>query len=706
MQADVLEIPSRDVCSGYNLHTVEPGFKLYYGSAKFKSMNATRRMFGEPRMKFPSDRNFFLSTSEVAMKYTSSFNNPKEYFGRNPPVTFTGDNIHQYVTTKKTKFVIFNDPVNIDLLLFTDPHSPFNYINRASHIFPGGSGVTAVTGRRERNAIRDYLVHRNGELKHPALTDDTIEIPADIDRSMFGILLLATGFYRGGVKRDSDYSYDFYIADLFRQYFEPKGVDGWWQQSEPEFYEEYCIFTPAKILEYIDRGAASATGYIPKSDARKQDCHIAAMCDNPLKFEKEGQKTLHRIYREMQRYPNASDIHHTGKTIADHSVWVTRTVYNWMAYQDEPWTSDIWSEFRETVLLAAFLHDIGKIGDQDPRPPAEKGGNTQHPMKGYRYLTGDADFCSLKDGCKKFIGYYGLKIPDAVFPVIATVVALHHHFGELLLQYSEYRVTPPGLELIRTNFDLATYSVNGPGFIHTILGCIVELKYIIVLHSVFQILRRHDLGGIFRNNRDNLEQLLRILCAVGAADVFGAYPVEASRYNQTPADVLDLEVIFSPTESSRENLDIDRPYYKFAYGTRGLVERDRLVEYSRVVVNYDALCEAWDSLHQYMQCVQQNRMDKVPAIYRSLPAETPTEYLTSLFCLLKVGATKVEAPRAEQYRPRDATLLDVFAKEGATDVSWSKGISLYLMTNAEQLSKKQMALIAKLQDHHIDIIHS
>jgi hypothetical protein len=193
---------------------------------------------------------------------------------------------------------------------------------------------------------------------------------------------------------------------------------------------------------------------------------------------------------------------------------------------------------------------------------------------------------------------------------------------------------------------------------------------------------------------------------VGAADVFGAYPVEASRYNQTPADVLDLEVIFSPTESSRENLDIDRPYYKFAYGTRGLVERDRLVEYSRVVVNYDALCEAWDSLHQYMQCVQQNRMDKVPAIYRSLPAETPTEYLTSLFCLLKVGATKVEAPRAEQYRPRDATLLDVFAKEGATDVSWSKGISLYLMTNAEQLSKKQMALIAKLQDHHIDIIHS
>jgi hypothetical protein len=271
-------------------------------------------------------------------------------------------------------------------------------------------------------------------------------------------------------------------------------------------------------------------------------------------------------------------------------------------------------------------------------------------------------------------------------------------------------VTPPGLELIRTNLDLATYSVNGSGFIHSILGCIVELKYIIVLHSVFQILKRHDQEGIFRNNRDNLEQLLRILCAVGAADVFGAYPVETrrekSRYDQTFADVMDPEVIFSHTESSRENLDIDRPYYRFAYGTRGLDERDRLVEYSRVVVNYDALCDAWDSLHQYMQCIKQNEMDKVPAVYRSLPAQTPNEYLTSLFCLLKVGTTKVEAPRAEQYRPRDATLLNIFAKEGATDVSWSKGISSYLMTDEERLSKEQMGLIAKLQDHHIVIVHS
>jgi hypothetical protein len=439
------------------------------------------------------------------------------------------------------------------------------------------------------------------------------------------------------------------------------------------------------------------------------------VCANPLKFDDENQKALDRIYEEMVRYPNASDIHHAGTTIADHSVWVLRTIYNWLGFRNEPWTADIWPEFREATMLAAFLHDIGKIGDGDTRKPAEKGGNLKHPSVGYQYLTGEKSFLKLKSTCDNFIKCFDLKIPETVFPVVASVVALHHHFGELIVRYSIYRIRPLELDDIPTNIDVTPYKTyNGDfelyrtynsSFLINALSYIVELKYIIVLTSMYKILKLHDTKRLFMDSRDNIEQLLRILCAVGAADVFGSYPVDVSRdvllYSHTIADVFDPRVMFRETDSSRDNFEMNRPYYKFGYGTLGLAERAKLVEYSRLVVNYDTLCEAWDGFRPYLECMGRNRMDAVPEVYRALPTGTPEEYLTSLFCLLKVGAVKLQPPRVQQYQPRDEQLMGIFAKEGNARREWRDGISEYLMTYFEELSAEQMGLLRKLHQHHI-----
>jgi hypothetical protein len=688
----------------YNEHTLEKGAVLYYGSAKFKSMSTTRSMFKESRINFPSSKNFFLSTKDVAMLYTSPYEDAGEHFGSAPPAVRDESNLNRFVTIKKSRFVIFNDPANIEMLLYKDPDSPFHFNNRKKYTFPAVRGIGELTSNHKKFAIHRYLRSKHAELNYPEL-ENSLVIPDDINNSMFAVLILATGIYTGNIARDSSYKYDFWIADLFKEYFNPKGIDGWWQPEEARFHEEYCIFAPEEVIAPDSDDAPTDVVYHPGRDLHDHDCHNPAVCANPLKFDDENQKALDRIYEEMIQYPNASDIYDAGTTIADHSVWVLRTIYNWLGFRNEPWTADIWPEFREATMLAAFLHDIGKIGDRDTRKPAEKGDNLKYTSIGYQYLTEEKPFLSLKSTCDNFITCFGLKIPETVFPVIASVVALHRHFVELIVRYSIYRIRPDEIGNIRTNIDVTPYKACGLSFLVTALSYIVELKYIIVLHSMYKILKLHDTKRLFMDNRDNIEQLLLILCAVGAADVFGSYPVDVSRdvllYSHTITDVYDPRVMFRETDSSRDNFEMNRPYYKFGYGTLGLAERAKLIEYSRLAVNYDTLCEAWDGFRPYLECVESNRMDAVPEVYRTLPTGTPEEYLTSLFCLLKVGAVKLQPPRVQQYQPRDEQLMGIFAKEGSARREWRDGISEYLMTYNEELSAEQMGLLRKLHQHHI-----
>ncbi len=90
---------------------------------------------------------------------------------------------------------------------------------------------------------------------------------------------------------------------------------------------------------------------------------------------------------DMSRYDQGDNLYHSGN-VMQHSVWVLRNVASWIR-EKEGGRDVVWLEgldmekYKQTLILIAFLHDIGKCGDNQFTPCSAK---TDHDEVGFRYL--------------------------------------------------------------------------------------------------------------------------------------------------------------------------------------------------------------------------------------------------------------------------------------------------------------------------------
>lgn len=384
---------------------------------------------------------------------------------------------------------------------------------------------------------------------------------------------------------------------------------------------------------------------------RAQSCRFGA-CTTPFGFEyKECQMSLDDLAAEMRLYPNANNVHHVGKTVADHSIWVARAMHQWLGYIDHPWTFDIDPALRNVALIAAFLHDIGKIGDRDVRSLPEDDVKPDHPYRGFSYLMRWIDFrlqgsasshpMDILKQCKMRSPFY--------IAIVATAVAMHHHLGELLMTvdyllpyhlntYEQPRGIP---HILHMSIDQYFYH---PGYaqqtlVAQVLNTMIEFKYILYY---FDFLKHYKTAGGNLNKRDELEQALLITLAVSAADVYGSHSVskdteERSIYDAGTSQILDPQILNNITREHQHNVpEMYRGYYRFLYYTIGLKERANIVTYASTVSDPDSFLSAWEHIRGLFDHLENDEV-VLPPIFRQLDMTDATSFLTSLLRLLKSG---------------------------------------------------------------------
>lgn len=368
----------------------------------------------------------------------------------------------------------------------------------------------------------------------------------------------------------------------------------------------------------------------------------------------ECQFNLDNLAREMEKYKNANNIHHRGLTVSDHSIWVTRAMHRWLGFVDHPWTVDITD--RNVALIAAFMHDIGKIGDTDTEGLKKNTVKPDHPIRGYEYMLNWSQF-KTADGVQSsliddIINMCSMN-PWAV-ATVATVAALHHHFGELVMALDRYPISmignrtagpdgqiwkiPTALAITEKKYIEHPLLYNNC-LLSKLLDTIHESKYIIFYFD-FLLHFSHASGDI--HDTKGLDQTLRILMAISAADVYGAHPVEdkgESIYDASLAKLLDPSILHHKTRThdGRQYPEIFRPYYQYLYYTNGIREKNTVLAYAATVVDRDNFLEGWTGFSKLLSHIENPAKAGLPAIFRSLDVTSTESFVRDLFRLLKSG---------------------------------------------------------------------
>lgn len=419
----------------------------------------------------------------------------------------------------------------------------------------------------------------------------------------------------------------------------------------PDVSSLYSVFKPeGRAISHSDRRLKyHLQKYYNKAAT---SCKYEA-CSKPVSFESnECQTTLKNLAEEMRRYPNANNIHHAGSTVADHSIWVARALHKWLGYVDHPWTEGIDESLRNIALISAFLHDIGKIGDLDTKSLPKNNVKPDHPYRGYLYMLNKLDFKTMKaiseaDPRRAMTNCY----VNSEFHVatVATVVALHHHFGELLMSvdmfltkhigYSNTHNKLPYIAKMTMQRYMTHSLLQGNNLLADTLSTMIEFKYILFY---FDFLDYYANAGGNINNREETMQTLLVLLAVCAADVYGAHQVpndteNNSIYNASLSQLLDPQILNLYTRKHNDFPEIFRGYYRFLYYTLGLKERKRLIAFAKSVGNPSRFLKAWKQLNEFLDYLNGEPGVDIPDIYAMLDMSSVDSFLTSMLRLLKSG---------------------------------------------------------------------
>lgn len=95
---------------------------------------------------------------------------------------------------------------------------------------------------------------------------------------------------------------------------------------------------------------------------------------------------LHNLMDDMRWYRVNNSGFHAGDDIYDHSAWSALAMEKWFA-EGHPWVKNL-THLKDTAILAAFLHDIGKVGDLNFKKLLNPGVKPEHPESGFAYYVG------------------------------------------------------------------------------------------------------------------------------------------------------------------------------------------------------------------------------------------------------------------------------------------------------------------------------
>ena len=266
---------------------------------------------------------------------------------------------------------------------------------------------------------------------------------------------------------------------------------------------------------------------------------------------------LNEINDTMLHYNVRNYDFHSADDVSDHSIWSAMIAKEWFN-DSHGWIHGILSNYKEITIFAAFLHDIGKVGDGDYVSLIEPGWKLKHPDDGFEFLLGNKSFITSsidKEEVKK--GWYknneiwvsplkrskelnlGINLKEYLFEnnfteeewaILAMSVVMHYDFGDIIVLDKKHG----------------------------------DNKYKVYLDKFYEKLE--IVKNQMINSIDiNVEQILRICILVSAADVRGSNPVDFTGFG-------DLKEPFTKFPSP------DEPNYdKFKYDNN-LEHRDKLLE--------------------------------------------------------------------------------------------------------------------------------
>lgn len=377
-------------------------------------------------------------------------------------------------------------------------------------------------------------------------------------------------------------------------------------------------------------------------------CHLEINCIEPFGFER-CQQNLKTLVNQMRLYSTSPNHHHKSKSVADHAIWVARTVHKWFQYEKHPWTEHIWQEFQNITILAAFLHDIGKIGDLDFHSLQTLGIKEDHPFRGYEYILSKLLFRVLSADQKvshhKLLDYLGCTFNTVDVTVLALVIALHHYFGRLLISIDKIPISKLHATKVNLPFSLNKDHYKLPNGLHPELITTldrVNFKQVVFLHQLLQYLKEVDHRDVFIGSKANLVQLIHIIFAVSAADTYGAFPVDLAKMQEDDAKILEPQFIYEETSNPEVSVVIDRPFYKYLYHTVGLQQKFIFLLFVSKVVNLPLFLAAWNNFNIFIgyleRCLNNFiTVEVLPYPYTYLRQNSLAAFLEDLFNLLETG---------------------------------------------------------------------
>lgn len=389
----------------------------------------------------------------------------------------------------------------------------------------------------------------------------------------------------------------------------------------------------------------------------ERECKILHECEKSI-----GKCNMDKIIKEMRKYPNRNTVHHRGETVADHCIWVARCLRNWMKYENEPWTHMIHDEMKNVTVVAGFLHDIGKIGDNDFTSLVENGNKPKHPHLGFLYKVEEIPFKS--EHCSKdTVNSCYCEASNEEEIVINICIAMHHFLGEVLIKYGMITAhlfpstEPKGYTLPNPGIKNGIYDVlmltgehlSGTVYTEIISSLDPELKYYYTAWYIIAYLIRMNVLDYVIEKPKFMEQLLYILFAVSAADVFGAHPVE--KEEPKDMDPYYLQFLSADTRSMTDPSMIPvppllRPYYKFMYFSIGLEERDNFMNVWSTIKDHRKFYDSW----QQIASINHNSLLKISPFFRfSHGIHTVDDWIAAFIRVLRTGEVPQSSERESTF---------------------------------------------------------
>jgi len=381
----------------------------------------------------------------------------------------------------------------------------------------------------------------------------------------------------------------------------------------------------------------------------KVQCHLKVNCAEPFGFER-CQQNLKDLTDQMKLYVTLPNQHHKSNNVADHAIWVARTIHKWFQYEKHPWTEHIWQEFQNITLMSAFLHDIGKIGDLDFHSLQTLELKPDHPFKGYEFTLSKLLFKVLSKDQQvshhNLLDYLGCTFNKVDVTVLALVIALHHYFGQLLMTVDKIPLSKlHSTQNVNLPFSLNKdhYKISPrlhPDLITTLDN--VNFKQVMFLHQLLRYLKEVDHDDVFVGSPANLVQLVHIIFAVSAADTYGAFPVDLPERPKDDTGVLEPEFLYEPTSNPEVSVVIGRPFYKYLYHTIGLQQKYIFLLFISKVVNLPLFLNAWNNFNRFIGYLQRCldnfiTVEVLPYPYTRLRQDSLTVFLDDLYNLLELG---------------------------------------------------------------------